>query len=378
MPKGIEITLTFSLLLPLSSDVWIENIIPNGGKTSPPTTCSFCSHTDSRFFLRFTQSHQRLAPAQNEIEGLQSQTEHPLASICRKSNTVFVLVRGGGEGVSAKGLFFFPSYLPTHPPSLLPVEGEKRTRRERALVAPGAPSASEDTALADPDVMEKDEQKEKQPGEEQSGDAEEKMNRKLSCTTVDEDGGDEDEEEKGPVELGPQIGLKEQLEMDKDDESLRKWKEQLLGSIDLNEVGETLEPDVKIQDLTILAPDRPDVVLPIPFVPDAKGFAFALKDGSRYRLKFTFTVSNNIVSGLRYTNTVWKTGMKVDSTKVMLGTFSPQKEPYTYELEEEATPAGYFARGSYSAKTKFVDDDGKCYLDMTYYFEIRKDWPTPA
>uniref|UniRef100_A0A804KSA7 Rho GDP-dissociation inhibitor 1 n=2 Tax=Musa acuminata subsp. malaccensis TaxID=214687 RepID=A0A804KSA7_MUSAM len=288
-----------------------------------------------------------------------------------------------GEGWGRGGFSQRPLLLPLlspNPSSLSSPCGrrEARTRRERALVAPGAPSASEDTALADPDVMEKDEQKEKQPGEEQSGDAEEKMNRKLSCTTVDEDGGDEDEEEKGPVELGPQIGLKEQLEMDKDDESLRKWKEQLLGSIDLNEVGETLEPDVKIQDLTILAPDRPDVVLPIPFVPDAKGFAFALKDGSRYRLKFTFTVSNNIVSGLRYTNTVWKTGMKVDSTKVMLGTFSPQKEPYTYELEEEATPAGYFARGSYSAKTKFVDDDGKCYLDMTYYFEIRKDWPTPA
>ncbi|RRT73128.1 hypothetical protein B296_00033720 [Ensete ventricosum] len=163
--------------------------------------------------------------------------------------------------------------------------------------------------------MEKDEQKEKQPGEEPSGETEEKINRKLSCT-IDEDGGDEDEEENGPVELGPQIALKEQLEMDKvrcatvvvvlqDDESLRKWKEQLLGSIDLNEVG-----DVKIQDLTILTPDRPDVVLPIPFVPDAKGFAFAIKDGSRYRLKFSFTVSNNIVSGLRYTNTVWKTGMK--------------------------------------------------------------------
>ncbi|RWV91015.1 hypothetical protein GW17_00046726, partial [Ensete ventricosum] len=141
----------------------------------------------------------------------------------------------------------------------------------------------------------------------------------------------------------------------------------------------TLDPDVRIQDLTILTSERPDLVLPIPFVPDAKGFAFALKDGSRYRLKFSFTVCNNIVSGLRYTNTVWKTGMKVDSTKVMLGTFSPQKEPYTYELEEEATPGGYFARGSYSARTKFVDDDGKCYLDMSYYFEIRKDWPpTPA
>jgi len=36
----------------------------------------------------------------------------------------------------------------------------------------------------------------------------------------------------------------------------------------------------------------------------------------------------------------------------MLGTFSPQKEPYTYELEEETTPSGMFARGSYSARTK--------------------------
>jgi len=37
--------------------------------------------------------------------------------------------------------------------------------------------------------------------------------------------------------LGPQYTLKEQIEKDKDDESLRKWKEQLLGSVDF----ETLE-----------------------------------------------------------------------------------------------------------------------------------------
>lgn len=42
----------------------------------------------------------------------------------------------------------------------------------------------------------------------------------------------------------------------------------------------------------------------------------------------------------------------VENTKVMLGTFSPQKEPYIYDLEEETTPSGIFARGSYSAKTK--------------------------
>ena len=36
----------------------------------------------------------------------------------------------------------------------------------------------------------------------------------------------------------------------------------------------------------------------------------------------------------------------------MLGTYSPQKEPYTHELEEETTPSGLFARGTYSARTK--------------------------
>ncbi|OAY76049.1 rho GDP-dissociation inhibitor 1-like [Ananas comosus] len=234
--------------------------------------------------------------------------------------------------------------------------------------------------------MEKPVDQRKEDEEEHGGsDGEEKLSRKFSCASVsstdmnDDDGSDDDgDEEKQAVLLGPQVPLKEQLEMDKDDESLTRWKEQLLGSVDLNEVGEISDPEVKILDLTIITPDRADLVLPIPFVPDAKGYAFALKDGSRYRLKFSFTVFNNIVSGLRYTNTVWKTGVRVENTKVMLGTFSPQKEPYTYELEEETTPSGMFARGSYSARTKFVDDDGKCYLDLSYYFEIRKDWPSPS
>ncbi|KAK2631010.1 hypothetical protein EUGRSUZ_L03554, partial [Eucalyptus grandis] len=137
-----------------------------------------------------------------------------------------------------------------------------------------------------------------------------------------------------------------------DDESLRRWKEQLLGSVDFDSVGETLEPDVKIVSLAIISPGRPDILLPVPENGKPKGLWFTLKEGSRYRLKFTFQVSNNIVSGLKYSNTVWKTGVKVDSTKEMIGTFSPQQEPYTHEMPEETTPSGIFARGSYSARSK--------------------------
>lgn len=143
-----------------------------------------------------------------------------------------------------------------------------------------------------------------------------------------------------------------------------------------NQTAETLEPDVKITDLSILSPGRPDMVLPLPPEPKSKEPWFTLKEGSAYRLKFTFAVAGNIVSGLRYTNTVWKTGIRVDSTKEMLGTFSPQAEPYTYLTPEETTPSGIFARGSYSARTKFLDDDRKCYLEMNYTFDIRRDWPS--
>lgn len=72
----------------------------------------------------------------------------------------------------------------------------------------------------------------------------------------------------------------------------------------------TKDPDVKILSLTITSPDRPDLVLPIPFTNDPKKSLFILKEGSKCAMKFTFSVSNNIVSGLKYTNVIWKTGVR--------------------------------------------------------------------
>ncbi|GFQ01689.1 rho gdp-dissociation inhibitor 1 [Phtheirospermum japonicum] len=168
------------------------------------------------------------------------------------------------------------------------------------------------------------------------------------CITDDED--DDDTETK--IQLGPQFTLKELSEKDKDDESLRRWKEQLLGSVDINSVGESFDPEVKILSLAIKSPGRSDINLPIPDGENPKGTWFTLKEGSHYSLTFTFKVSNNIVSGLKYKNSIWKTGIRVDSRKEMIGTFSPQTELYTHEMPDETTPSGIFARGSYTAKTQ--------------------------
>ncbi|KAJ6756725.1 RHO GDP-DISSOCIATION INHIBITOR 1-LIKE [Salix purpurea] len=203
------------------------------------------------------------------------------------------------------------------------------------------------------------------------------ISRKMSESSLygtDQEEEDDEETNERKIELGPQYTLKEQLEKDKDDESLRRWKEQLLGAVDIESAGETLEPEVKILSLEIKSAGRPDIVLSVPENGKPKGSWFTLKEGSRYSLQFTFKVKNNIVSGLKYTNTVWKTGVRVDSSKEMIGTFSPQAEPYTHEMPEETTPSGMFARGSYAARSKFVDDDNKCYLEINYYFDIRKEW----
>ncbi|XP_075482011.1 rho GDP-dissociation inhibitor 1-like isoform X2 [Primulina tabacum] len=97
---------------------------------------------------------------------------------------------------------------------------------------------------------------------------------------------------------GPLLPLKEHIEKDKEDESLRRWKEKLLGC---------LESD-----------------------------------------------------------------LNVDRSSGMLGTFAPRKEPYAHTLEEETTPSGVLARGVYTAKLKFKDDDKRCHMELNYSFEIRK------
>ncbi|KAK6919256.1 Rho protein GDP-dissociation inhibitor [Dillenia turbinata] len=261
------------------------------------------------------------------------------------------------------------------------------------------------------EVLEK-ELKAKEKKQENCDESGKKFGRQMSET---EEGEEEDDDEEGlNIQVGPQFSLKEQLEKDKDDESLRRWKEQLLGSVDFGNIGvtmwisvsveqlllfldmigvkmcsylfddgnvtssvECLEPDVKILSLSIVSAGRPDIILLIPEAGNPKGLWFTLKEGSKYSLKFSFLVKNNIVSGLKYTNSVWKTGIKVDSTKEMLGTFSPRSEAYAHMMPEETTPLGIFARGSYSARSKFLDDDNKCYLEINYTFDIRKEWASP-
>ncbi|KAF5726996.1 rho GDP-dissociation inhibitor 1-like [Tripterygium wilfordii] len=171
---------------------------------------------------------------------------------------------------------------------------------------------------------------------------------------------------------GPLLSLKEQIEKDKEDDSLRRWKETLLGCLE-GDLNGQMEPEVDFRSISIISDDFGEIITPLPVSDNqSSGVLFTLREGSQYQLKLTFSVLHNIVSGLTYSNSVWKGGLQVDQSKGMLGTFAPQREPYVHLLEEETTPSGALARGIYSAKLKFEDDDKRCHMELRYSFEIKK------
>jgi Rho GDP-dissociation inhibitor len=94
----------------------------------------------------------------------------------------------------------------------------------------------------------------------------------------------------------------------------------------------------------------------------------------RARVSVVFSVYSDIVSGLKLTNSVSKLGVRVDRTVLMLGSYAPRPEPYTFSAPVAEWPSGMLARGTYGASTTFTDDDKTTHLDFSWGFEIKKEW----
>lgn len=72
-----------------------------------------------------------------------------------------------------------------------------------------------------------------------------------------------------------------------------------------------LDPEVKFHSIGILSEDFGEIVTSLPVEENQNGRTlFSLREGSRYQLKLKFSVLHNLVSGLTYSNTVWKGGFQ--------------------------------------------------------------------
>ncbi|XP_076843760.1 rho GDP-dissociation inhibitor 1 [Brachyhypopomus gauderio] len=168
--------------------------------------------------------------------------------------------------------------------------------------------------------------------------------------------------------------LQEIQELDKDDESLRKYKEALLGSTEV--AADPSIPNVQVTRLTLMCEAAP-APLTLDLQGDLESFkkqSFILKEGVEYRIKINFKVNKEIVSGLKYVQQTFRKGVKLDKSDYMVGSYGPRPNEYEFLTPLEEAPKGMLARGTYNIKSKFTDDDKHDHLSWEWNLNIKKEW----
>jgi Rho GDP-dissociation inhibitor len=192
------------------------------------------------------------------------------------------------------------------------------------------------------------------------------------------------DEEKDHYKVPTKVGLKDMVGLDKEDKSLENYKKQLLGAAMSEVYAPKDDPRrVVILEMRVILEEKPnnDIVfsnLDNPAVlAKLKDTPFTLKEGCKYKIKLTFRVQHDIVTGLKYGNYIYKLGIRVAKEETMIGSYPPQKSPHEVTFPRigwEECPSGTIQRGDYKAKSKFIDDDGENHLEYDYSFKIKKDW----
>ncbi|KAG2013474.1 rho GDP-dissociation inhibitor [Coprinopsis cinerea AmutBmut pab1-1] len=180
----------------------------------------------------------------------------------------------------------------------------------------------------------------------------------------------------------PPKSAEEYAKLDAEDESLARWKASL-GIVPGATSGDTSGPKVTVLTLELVSPTLPPGKKIAFNLADPNAIAslkktpVVIKEGVEYNVRITFKVNHSIISGVRYIQVVKRSGIKVDKLEQMLGSYGPNPtgEPYTKNFEPEESPSGMIARsGSYSVRSRVVDDDGEVYADWEWSFKLAKEW----
>lgn len=193
-----------------------------------------------------------------------------------------------------------------------------------------------------------------------------------------EDGAIDGEVEGSGFVLSPKVTLDELLQKDSEDAAMARYKASLLGAAGGGSSGSAdghprarfpSDPRVVVLDSVRIETDedRPPIVIDLSDRA-LKSKPYVLKEGTQFSVVLVFAVQHDLVTGLRWTSSVHKYGVCVDKCSEMLGSFAPSNRLITHRLPEEEAPSGMLARGSFTARAKLTDDDGRTHAEIEYSF----------
>eukprot|EP01039_Chlorochromonas_danica_P002292 gene2292-2511_t len=170
------------------------------------------------------------------------------------------------------------------------------------------------------------------------------------------------------------------LAKDAEDESLRKYKEALLGSAAHGDLGNVSDPRrLVIEEFRIIfAPDEnlADIVHNLS---TAEGIAklaqdgITMKEGVKFKFRISFHVQHEIITGIRFINKV--TRLLSETEELVLGSYPPSSTPHVFEFPKwdyNEAPKGMMLRGKYAVSNSFVDSDKVKHLEFGYDLNIVK------
>lgn len=170
--------------------------------------------------------------------------------------------------------------------------------------------------------------------------------------------------------------IEEILELDAEDESLRKYKEALLGQAAEKVIVDANNPkNVIVQKLALVVQGRDDMELDLSGdISQLRKQTFTIKEGVQYKIRIEFFVQREIVHGLKYVQKTYRMGLPVDKMTQMVGSYPPKTEIQSYVTPFEEAPSGMLARGEYNVQSLFTDDDKTEHLKWEWSLKVEKDW----
>lgn len=173
----------------------------------------------------------------------------------------------------------------------------------------------------------------------------------------------------------------ELLATDSEDESLRRYKEALLGSAAHGDVGDPTDPRKLILAQFMISFDpsqqgMTDLVYPL----DSAGIerlareGISMKEGARFKFRISFRVQHEIVVGIKFIKTVSKM-LFTERDELMIGSYPPSSTPHTFDFpkwEYSIAPSGMLYRGTYKVKNIFVFNKGEVLTSFEYPLHIIK------